>query len=59
MVALSPVSDMFEKVCKIAIVAARPIFEGLDQNPPMIELYWGDHNDAVFDPVERTDLFAL
>jgi hypothetical protein len=53
LVALSPASDMFEKVCKIAVVAARPIAEGLDQNPPMIDLYWGDPSDAVFDPVER------
>jgi helicase required for RNAi-mediated heterochromatin assembly 1 len=53
MVALSPASDMFEKVCKIAIVAARPILDGLDQNPPMIELFWGDHADTVFDPIER------
>lgn len=44
---------MFEKVCKIAVVAARPIAEGLDQNPPMIDLFWGDPSDAVFDPVER------
>lgn len=44
---------MFEKVCKIAVVAARPVAEGLDQNPPMIDLFWGDPSDAVFDPVER------
>ena len=55
MVALSPASDMFQKVCKIAIVAARPISNGLDQNPPMIDLYWGEHTDAAFDPVERTN----
>jgi helicase required for RNAi-mediated heterochromatin assembly 1 len=54
MVALSPASDMFEKVCKIAIVAGRPIFEGLDQNPPVIDLFWGDPSDVAFDPVERT-----
>jgi helicase required for RNAi-mediated heterochromatin assembly 1 len=55
MVALSPASDMFEKVCKIAIVAARPIADGLDQNPPVIDLFWGDHMDVAFDPVERKD----
>lgn len=59
MVALSPASDMFEKVCKIAIVAARPIFEGLDQNPPVIDLFWGDPADVAFDPVERTNPWRL
>lgn len=54
MVALSPASDMFEKVCKIAIVAARPIIHGLDQNPPRIDLFWGDPTDVAFDPVECT-----
>jgi helicase required for RNAi-mediated heterochromatin assembly 1 len=53
MVALSPASDMFSKVCKIAIVAGRPILGGLDQDPPIIDLFWGDPDDAVFDPIER------
>jgi helicase required for RNAi-mediated heterochromatin assembly 1 len=52
MVALSPVSDNFRSICKVAIVAARPI-EGLNQNPPRIDIFWGDYNDATFDPVER------
>lgn len=52
MVALSPANDMFEKVCKIAIVAARPILNGLDGNPPRIDLFWADPMDAAFDPVE-------
>jgi helicase required for RNAi-mediated heterochromatin assembly 1 len=53
MVALSPMRDMFRTICKVAIVAARPIEGGLDQNPPQIDIFWGDHNEAVFDPVER------
>lgn len=53
MVALSPMTDSFRSVCKIAIVAARPIEGGLDCNPPQIDIFWGDLDDAVFDPVER------
>jgi helicase required for RNAi-mediated heterochromatin assembly 1 len=59
MVALSPATDMFNKVCKVAIVAGRPILGGLDQNPPQIDLFWGDHADAVFDPVESMVLLTV
>ena len=52
-VALSPMRDMFRSICKICVVAARPIVGGLDQNPPQIDLFWGSIEDAVFDPVER------
>jgi helicase required for RNAi-mediated heterochromatin assembly 1 len=51
-VALSPMTDSFQSICKIAIVAARPISGGLDRNPPEIDIFWGDVEDAVFDPVE-------
>jgi helicase required for RNAi-mediated heterochromatin assembly 1 len=50
-VALTPQRDMFRSICKIAVVAARPILGGLDQNPPLIDLFWSDPNDAVVDPV--------
>ena len=50
--ALSPMNDSFRSVCKIATVAARPFEGGLDQNPPKVDLFWGDDEDAVFDPVE-------
>ena len=53
MVALSPMNDAFQSICKMAIVAARPITGGLDRNPPEIDIFWGDAKDAVFDPVER------
>jgi helicase required for RNAi-mediated heterochromatin assembly 1 len=43
---------MFKTVCKIATVAARPIEGGLDQDPPTIDLFWGDMKDFTFDPVE-------
>ena len=51
-VALTPEKDMFRSICKIAVVAARPYVGGLDQNPPQIDLFWSDSDEAVFDPVE-------
>lgn len=53
MVALTPMRDNFRSICKVAIVAARPYEGGLDQNPPQIDIFWGDPNDAAIDPVER------
>jgi helicase required for RNAi-mediated heterochromatin assembly 1 len=50
-VALSPMTDMFRTTCKVAVVAARPIEGGLDQDRPQIDIFWGDKNDAVIDPV--------
>ncbi|RDL41661.1 p-loop containing nucleoside triphosphate hydrolase [Venustampulla echinocandica] len=52
-VALTPQSDNFHNVCKIAVIAARPIIGGLDQNPPQVDIFWGDDKDAVFDPSEE------
>jgi helicase required for RNAi-mediated heterochromatin assembly 1 len=49
-VALSPDTDMFSTICKIGVVAARPIKGGLDQNPPNIDIFWGDCEDAIIDP---------
>jgi helicase required for RNAi-mediated heterochromatin assembly 1 len=51
-VALTPSNDIFRTKCKIAIVAARSL-ELLNQNPPAIDLFWGDSDDAAIDPVER------
>ncbi|KAH6630609.1 P-loop containing nucleoside triphosphate hydrolase protein [Chaetomium sp. MPI-SDFR-AT-0129] len=49
-VALSPKSDGFKKICKIATIAQRPYEDGLDQNPPVVDILWTDPNDAVIDP---------
>lgn len=51
-VALTPEDDMFRTICKIAVVAARTIEGGLDQNPPTIDLFWASYDDMVLDPVE-------
>ncbi|KAH6674807.1 P-loop containing nucleoside triphosphate hydrolase protein [Halenospora varia] len=53
LVALSPQSDCFQTICKIAVIAARPLTGGLDQNPPKVDLFWGDSKDLVIDPAER------
>lgn len=58
-VALSPMSDMFQKQCKVAVVAARPIEGGLDQNPPTIDLFLGEIDDAFINPVEREYLWLV
>jgi helicase required for RNAi-mediated heterochromatin assembly 1 len=49
MVALS--SDMFKTECKIATVVGRGL-SLLHQNPPAIELFWEDPEDAVIDQVQ-------
>ncbi|KAL2268811.1 hypothetical protein VTJ83DRAFT_3657 [Remersonia thermophila] len=49
-VALSPKSDNFRKVCKLATVIQRPYNGGLDQEPPTVDLMWADPADAVIDP---------
>ncbi|KAL8785976.1 MAG: hypothetical protein Q9213_003052 [Squamulea squamosa] len=36
LVALTPAYDMFETICKVAVVAARPL-SGLESNPPTID----------------------
>lgn len=51
-VVLSPSSDMFRSICKVGTVAARPIEGGLDCNPPTIDIFWGDVEDAVLNPTE-------
>lgn len=43
--------DMFKRICKVVVVAARPL-EGLEQNPPQVDLYWAGPGDAEIDPQE-------
>ncbi|KAL2175501.1 P-loop containing nucleoside triphosphate hydrolase protein [Thermothelomyces heterothallicus CBS 202.75] len=49
-VALSPKSDSFKKICKIATIAQRPYKNGLDRDPPVVDLVWANPEDAVLDP---------
>lgn len=43
-------SDDFNKDCRVAVVAQRPFEGGLDQNPPSIDIFWADAEQAVVDP---------
>lgn len=52
-VALSPCRDNFHLECHIAVVAARPFLDGLDQNPPTVDLLWGDFELVNLDPSEK------
>lgn len=47
-VALS--TDFFQKDCRVAVIAQRPIEGGLDQKPPMIDIIWADIDQAVINP---------
>ncbi len=48
MVALTPVNDMFKSVCKVAIVAARPL-GNLRLFPPQIDIFFRSHKDIEID----------
>lgn len=49
-VAISTKSDNFSTICMTATVAQRPYRGGLDQNPPQIDIVWGNVDDYVIDP---------
>jgi helicase required for RNAi-mediated heterochromatin assembly 1 len=51
-VALTTPRDNFNTICKVAVVAGRPL-AGLIQNPPQVDLFWGDSKDATFDSTEE------
>ncbi len=50
---ISTAEDNFKTICKIATVAQRPYKDGLDQNPPLVDLMWADPTEAVFDPSQE------
>ncbi|GAB1311509.1 hypothetical protein MFIFM68171_01719 [Madurella fahalii] len=49
-VALSTKDDGFKNICKIATIAQRPYRDGLDQDPPLVDLLWANPEDAILDP---------
>jgi len=53
LVALTTKADGFKTICKVATVAQRPYRDGLDQDPPLVDLVWVDEADAVLDPSEE------
>lgn len=50
--ALTPAKDMFASICRIAIVAARPL-AGLEQNPPEIDIFFGGADEFEIDPQQE------
>lgn len=51
-VALSPANDMFSSKCVVAVVAARPL-EGVNKNPPEVDLFFAQTEDMDFDPLKE------
>ena len=51
-VALTPANDMFKNVCRVAIVAARPL-SGVQQNPPEVDIYFARSNEIEIDPQQE------
>ncbi|ROV88440.1 hypothetical protein VSDG_09231 [Cytospora chrysosperma] len=43
-------TDNFNKDCRVAVVAQRPVEGGLDQCPPSIDIFWADVKQAVVEP---------
>jgi hypothetical protein len=58
MVALSPASDNFASICRVAVVAARPFTGGLDQNPPTIDIFLENMEDLQLDPTKGKTALA-
>ncbi|KAK4454712.1 P-loop containing nucleoside triphosphate hydrolase protein [Podospora aff. communis PSN243] len=50
LVALTTKKDAFRTICKIATVAQRPYRDGLDKDPPEVDLVWANLDDTVLDP---------
>lgn len=48
-VALTPAQDMFDKICHVAVVAARPL-AGVQQNPPEIDIFFATPDQIALDP---------
>ena len=43
---------MFVSICRVAIVAARPL-AGLEQNPPEIDIFFGGAEELEIDPQQE------
>ncbi|KAJ8119299.1 hypothetical protein ONZ43_g3723 [Nemania bipapillata] len=57
LVAISTAEDGFRTICMPAVIADHPTKGGLDQNPPTIQIFWANTDDAVLDPT--TELVML
>ena len=52
LVVLSPVEDLFQSQCTLAVVAARPLV-AVEQNPPEIDLYFANPGQIQLDPEQE------
>lgn len=48
-VALTPSQDMFENICHVAVVAARPL-ASVQKNPPEIDIFFATSDQIALDP---------
>jgi helicase required for RNAi-mediated heterochromatin assembly 1 len=51
--AISTKRDNFTTICITATVARRPYRDGLDQNPPQVDIIWGIPSEYVISPDEE------
>ena len=52
LVALTPANDMFGTICRVAVVAARPLAR-VEQNPPEIDIYFATYDEIEVDPQQE------
>ncbi|KAI4288743.1 MAG: hypothetical protein L6R35_001997 [Caloplaca aegaea] len=52
LIALSTAQDIFKTVCKIGVVAARPL-SGVQLNPPEIDVFFGSPDEIEIDPQQE------
>lgn len=52
MVALTTTKDMFKTICRIAVVAARPL-AGVLMNPPEIDIFFASPGEIEMDPQQE------
>ena len=51
-VALTLAKDNFKTICHVAVIAARPL-EGLNHNPPEIDIFFAAPDEIQIDPQEE------
>ena len=51
-VALTTATDKFDNICKVGVVAARPLV-GLQQNPPTIDIFFNCTDELEIDPQQE------
>lgn len=52
LIAISPMQDMFKTICKVGVVAARPL-SGVHSNPPEVDIFFGSPDEVEIDPQQE------